>query len=172
MIETAKQQMYYNYTEQHFPSEEGPGASAFYKDEAGKIYHTYSTFGRGLEGCISAYNYLDIAPKGRNEENLPHPMAWVRHHDRYQDNYYDAAPAGASASAAAAASGTAMKSGSSCCAGDHPFIRPVNHTDRTAQEKPQPHRNSEAGALLSDQTSAWRERTGIFCAPTVPRFFR
>lgn len=118
--ETAKQQMYYNYTEQHFPSEEGPGASAFYKDEAGKIYHTYSTFGRGLEGCISAYNYLDIAPKGRNEENLSHPMAWVRHHDRYQDNYYDAAPAGASAAAAAAASGTALKSGSPCCAGEHP----------------------------------------------------
>ena len=118
--ETAKKEMYYNYALQHFPSEEGPGASVFYKDATGSIFHTYSTFGRGLEGGLVPYNYLDIAPKGRNEENLPHPMAWVRHHDRYQDNYYDAAPAGGpTAAAASAASAGRMKSAGSCCEGEH-----------------------------------------------------
>ena len=116
--EKEKKEMYYNYARQHFPSEEGPGASVFYKDAIGNVFHTYSTFGRGLEGCIGAYKYLDIAPKGRDEEQLPHPMAWVRHHDRYQDNYFDSAPAGTSTPAASAANGAGMKSAGSCCAAD------------------------------------------------------
>lgn len=77
--------MTYNYTKQKFPSEEGPGASVFYKDKTGAIYHTYSSYGRGLDIMIGAYNWLDIAPKGRDEEGLPFSMAWVRHHDRYED---------------------------------------------------------------------------------------
>jgi predicted dithiol-disulfide oxidoreductase (DUF899 family) len=81
--EKAKGEMYYNYTLQQFPSEEGPGASAFYKDEAGNIFHTYSTYGRGLDILIGAYNWLDMAPKGRDEDGLAYSMAWVRHHDRY-----------------------------------------------------------------------------------------
>ena len=117
--EVAKQQMYYNYTVQHFPSEEGPGASVFYKDAAGSIFHTYSTFGRGLEGGIMAYNYLDIAPKGRNEADLPHPMAWVRHHDRYEDTYFEVVPAGSSAAAGSTASAGGAKSAGSCCGTDH-----------------------------------------------------
>ena len=117
--EAAKKEMYYNYVVQNFPSEEGPGACVFYKDATGNVFHTYSTFGRGLEGGLMAYNYLDIAPKGRNEEALPHPMAWVRHHDRYQDNYYDAAPASVSTAAASAASTGGVKSAGSCCAGEH-----------------------------------------------------
>ena len=117
--ETAKKEMYYNYVVQNFPSEEGPGASVFYKDATGNVFHTYSTFGRGLEGGLMAYNYLDIAPKGRNEEALPHPMAWVRHHDRYQDNYHDVAPASGSTAAASAASAGGVKSAGSCCAGEH-----------------------------------------------------
>jgi predicted dithiol-disulfide oxidoreductase (DUF899 family) len=76
--------MTYNYTKQKFPSEEGPGASVFYKDRTGVIYHTYSSYGRGLDIMIGAYNWLDIAPKGRDEEGLPYSMAWVRHHDRYE----------------------------------------------------------------------------------------
>lgn len=79
--------MTYNYTTQKFPSEEGPGASVFYKDKSGAIYHTYSSFGRGLDIMIGAYNWLDIAPKGRDEEGLPYSMAWVRHHDRYEDGH-------------------------------------------------------------------------------------
>jgi len=75
--------IYYNYELTEFPSEERPGASVFYKDAKGDIYHTYSTYGRGLDILLNPYNFLDMAPKGRNEEGLPYPMAWVRHHDRY-----------------------------------------------------------------------------------------
>jgi predicted dithiol-disulfide oxidoreductase (DUF899 family) len=53
----------YNFGTQRFTEVEGPGASCFIKDEAGDIFHTYSSFGRGLDGMINAYNWLDIAPK-------------------------------------------------------------------------------------------------------------
>ena len=72
-----------------FPSEERPGASVFYKNNAGEIFHTYSSYGRGLDIVIGAYNLLDLAPKGRNEAGLPWPMAWVRHHDRYDGAVID-----------------------------------------------------------------------------------
>lgn len=85
--ENAKRKVYYNYEMTDFPSEERPGASAFYKNAAGEIFHTYSTYARGLDILIGAYNWLDIAPKGRNEEGLAHGMAWVRHHDRYGDGH-------------------------------------------------------------------------------------
>jgi predicted dithiol-disulfide oxidoreductase (DUF899 family) len=75
--------VYYNYAMQQFPSEERPGASVFYKDGAGNIFHTYSTYARGLDILIGAYNWLDLAPKGRDEDGLKHGMAWVRHHDKY-----------------------------------------------------------------------------------------
>jgi predicted dithiol-disulfide oxidoreductase (DUF899 family) len=73
----------YNF-ETEFPGEERPGASVFYKNGAGEIFRTYSTYSRGLDILIGAYNYLDLTPKGRDEEGLKHGMAWVRHHDRYQ----------------------------------------------------------------------------------------
>jgi predicted dithiol-disulfide oxidoreductase (DUF899 family) len=85
--EVAKREMYYNYEMQEFPSEEGPGASVFCKNGAGGVFHTYSTFGRGGDMLIGAYNYLDLVPKGRDEDALPFTMAWVRHHDRYSDGY-------------------------------------------------------------------------------------
>jgi predicted dithiol-disulfide oxidoreductase (DUF899 family) len=81
--ELAKDQVYYNYGLQKFPSEERPGTSVFCKDEADNILHTYSSYARGLDILIGAYNWLDLAPKGRHEDGLAHPMAWVRHHDRY-----------------------------------------------------------------------------------------
>ena len=59
--------------------------SVFYKNEKGEVFHTYSTYGRGLEDLLGVYTFLDRVPKGRDEEALPHPMAWVRHHDRYSD---------------------------------------------------------------------------------------
>ena len=65
------------------PGEEAPGASVFYKNEAGEIFHTYSTYARGLDILIGTYNFLDLAPKGRDEDGLPFTMEWVRHHDRY-----------------------------------------------------------------------------------------
>ena len=79
----------YNYELTEFPSDERPGASVFYKNSAGGIFHTYSTYGRGLDIFIGAYNFLDVAPKGRDEEGLKWSMAWVRHHDRYEDAVID-----------------------------------------------------------------------------------
>lgn len=74
----------YNYAMQSFPSQEAPGLSLFYKDEAGEIYHTYSTYGRGVEAMMGTYHLLDLAPMGRDEQDLPYTMAWVRHHDLYE----------------------------------------------------------------------------------------
>jgi predicted dithiol-disulfide oxidoreductase (DUF899 family) len=90
--EIAKGDVYYNYAMQKFPSEERPGTSVFCKDQAGKVFHTYSSYGRGLDILIGAYNWLDLMPKGRDEEGLPHGMAWVRHHDKYIDGQIAGAP--------------------------------------------------------------------------------
>ena len=76
---------YYNYGHNKFPSEEGPGISVFYKDDSGDIFHTYSAYARGAEPLLGVYGYMDLAPMGRNEDSLSFPMAWVRHHDRYDD---------------------------------------------------------------------------------------
>jgi predicted dithiol-disulfide oxidoreductase (DUF899 family) len=108
--EVAKHEMYYNYVMQEFPSEEGPGTSIFYKDPAGKIFHTYSSYGRGLDMMIGAYNWLDVAPKGRDEDALAYTMAWVRHHDRYGEGRLVDQKAQVESPKAA---------DSSCCAGDH-----------------------------------------------------
>lgn len=59
------------------------GVSVFYKDRNGDIFHTYSAYGRGIDMFNTAYHYLDIAPKGRDEDGLKFTQAWVRHHDRY-----------------------------------------------------------------------------------------
>ena len=74
---------YYNYGTSEFPREEAPGTSVFYKDGTGDVFHTYSSYARGGEAFLGVYNYLDLVPKGRDEAELPWPMAWVRHHDRY-----------------------------------------------------------------------------------------
>jgi predicted dithiol-disulfide oxidoreductase (DUF899 family) len=79
----------YNYEMTTFPSEERPGASVFFKNEAGQVFHTYSTYGRGLDILIGSYNFLDLAPKGRDEAGLEWSMAWVRHHDRYEGAVVD-----------------------------------------------------------------------------------
>jgi predicted dithiol-disulfide oxidoreductase (DUF899 family) len=95
--EMAKGEVYYNYVMQPFPHEEAPGISVFYKDDAGDVFHTYSTYGRGVEVMMGAYNLLDLAPKGRDEDNLNYTMEWVRHHDRYEPAPRAmAAPAGGS----------------------------------------------------------------------------
>jgi predicted dithiol-disulfide oxidoreductase (DUF899 family) len=78
-----KQTAEYNYVNGGFPSEEAPGLSAFIKQD-GAVYHTYSTYSRGLDILIGAYNFLDMAPKGRDEVGLSHGMAWVRRHDEYE----------------------------------------------------------------------------------------
>lgn len=82
--------VYYNY--QSFPAgplpvEEFPGVSVFVRRDDG-IFHTYSTYARGLDILIGAYNWLDLTFKGRDEEGLAHHMAWVRPHDRYDNDYH------------------------------------------------------------------------------------
>ena len=79
--EIAQGERAYNYTQR--PGEEMPGVSVFYKDDTGQLFHTYSTYGRGVEVMMGTYNLLDLTPKGRNEQELSHTMAWLRHHDRY-----------------------------------------------------------------------------------------
>jgi predicted dithiol-disulfide oxidoreductase (DUF899 family) len=88
--EKAGGKVFYNYEFiDSFPSEERPGASVFYKNPAGDIFHTYSTYGRGLDILIGTYHFLDLAPKGRDEDGLAWSMAWVRHHDRYDGAVVD-----------------------------------------------------------------------------------
>jgi predicted dithiol-disulfide oxidoreductase (DUF899 family) len=92
--EMAKGEVRYNYSMRRFPSEEAPGVSLFYKDEAGEVFHTYSTYGRGVEVMMGTYNLLDLTPKGRDEHNPEYAMDWVRHHDRYeQGSRHEPAPA-------------------------------------------------------------------------------
>src|SRR5215469_798426 len=65
-------------------NQEAPGISVFYKDESGTLHHTYSCYARGLDMMNTAYHYLDLVPKGRDEGGLDFTMAWVRYHDKYE----------------------------------------------------------------------------------------
>lgn len=60
------------------------GVSVFYKNAESRIFHTYSCYTRGLDMLITAYHYLDLLPKGRDKAELRFPIAWIRHHDRYE----------------------------------------------------------------------------------------
>jgi len=78
-----KGEMIYNYRPGGFSGEEAPGISIFYKNEQGEVFHTYSCYSRGLDMLNGAYHYMDLAPKGRDEDDLPYTMAWLRRHDQY-----------------------------------------------------------------------------------------
>jgi predicted dithiol-disulfide oxidoreductase (DUF899 family) len=80
--EEKKGKVYYNYATQEFVSDELPGLSVFYKDENGNVFHTYSAYARGLDILVGTYNFLDLVPKGR-DENPGSTMDWVRRHDEY-----------------------------------------------------------------------------------------
>jgi predicted dithiol-disulfide oxidoreductase (DUF899 family) len=83
----------YNYRDGYFPAEEAPGISVFCKDDAGDVFHTYSTFGRGVEVMMGAYMLMDLTPRGRDEGDGFYKMEWVRHHDRYEaEKGYEKAP--------------------------------------------------------------------------------
>ena len=73
----------YNYEPKKGAMTDLPGISAFVKGDDGAVYHTYSCFSRGLDLMNPAYNYLDLTTLGRQEDNLPSPMSWVRLHDEY-----------------------------------------------------------------------------------------
>jgi predicted dithiol-disulfide oxidoreductase (DUF899 family) len=88
----AKGKTYYNYRVRETQDEgEASGFTAFYKDEAGNVYRTFSSYGRGAEELLGTYIVLDMMPKGRNETGPNHNLTdWVRHHDRYDaDGFVD-----------------------------------------------------------------------------------
>jgi len=82
--EVANGEITYNFGVRHLAREELPGVSVFFKDDAKDVFHTYSTYGRGVEVMMGTYNMLDLVPKGRGERDVGHKMEWVRHHDRYE----------------------------------------------------------------------------------------
>jgi len=81
--ELAKKKAFYNFISQDPRISEREGISVFYKDSSGKIFHTYSAYERGIDILNNTYNYLDLVPKGRDEDGYDFPMAWVRRHDEY-----------------------------------------------------------------------------------------
>jgi predicted dithiol-disulfide oxidoreductase (DUF899 family) len=84
--ELAQGKAFYNFElrELRYKVEETAGLSIFYKDAAGDIFHTYSCHARGDEGGLTTYFYLDLTPKGRDENGPTFTLGdWVRHHDRY-----------------------------------------------------------------------------------------
>jgi len=72
----------YNYCAGPSSGREKPGLSVFEKD-SGAIFHTYSTYARGLDNLNPVYQTLDLTPRGRDESGLPYPQDWVRRHDEY-----------------------------------------------------------------------------------------
>jgi len=74
---------FYNYKKGNVGMSDREGASVFYKDEDGAIYHTYSTFARGIDALNGTYHFLELTPKGRDEAHSEDPQYWVRYHDQY-----------------------------------------------------------------------------------------
>jgi len=72
---------FYNYRRENPLSTQREGVSVFYKDDDGNIFHTYSTYKRGIDLLNTAYNYVDLGPKGRDEGGRS--QYWVRRHDEY-----------------------------------------------------------------------------------------
>jgi predicted dithiol-disulfide oxidoreductase (DUF899 family) len=73
----------YNYVAGDPGMPEREGISVFYRDAAGSIFHTYSAYARGIDMVNSAYQFIDLTPKGRDEAGHDNPQFWVRHRDRY-----------------------------------------------------------------------------------------
>jgi predicted dithiol-disulfide oxidoreductase (DUF899 family) len=83
--EMARGEAMYNFAQSRVSVDELPGISVFYKNDQGEIFHTYSAYARGVDMVNGAYQYMDLAPKGRDEDALPYSMAWLRRHDQYDD---------------------------------------------------------------------------------------
>src|SRR5919109_1455592 len=86
--EFAKNEAFYNYSvyaPRKANTADREGVSIFYKDPAGRVFHTYSAYARGIDMLNVAYNYLDLVPKGRDEAGHDFPQFWVRRHDEYND---------------------------------------------------------------------------------------
>ncbi|HXQ30079.1 MAG TPA: thioredoxin family protein [Gemmatimonadales bacterium] len=74
--------MVYNYEPTDAGGRDREGLSVFYQSPDGTVFHTYSCYARGIESLNGTYHFLDLVPKGR-DENPDDPQSWVRHHDRY-----------------------------------------------------------------------------------------
>jgi predicted dithiol-disulfide oxidoreductase (DUF899 family) len=81
--ELARGEAYFNYTRSDPGMPDREGISVFYKDQSGDVFHTYSTYARGIDMVNGAYHFLDLVPKGRDEAGHDNPQYWVRHHDKY-----------------------------------------------------------------------------------------
>ncbi len=75
--------VFYNYATQKMNMADREGVSVFYKDSSGTVFHTYSAYARGIDMLNTAYHYVDLVPKGRDEGDSP--QSWVRYHDSYKD---------------------------------------------------------------------------------------
>jgi len=73
----------YNYRPRQRTTSEEVGVSVFYRNPDGEVFHTYSCYARGVDMLNGAYHYLDLVPKGRDEDGLRFTMEWVRRHDEY-----------------------------------------------------------------------------------------
>ena len=76
--------VFYNYSKTKMPMEDREGVSVFFKDARGAVFHTYSSYARGIDMLNGAYHFLDLVPKGRDEDSLEFTQSWVRYHDRYE----------------------------------------------------------------------------------------
>ena len=83
-IKTSESYYNYKYQPRIYGDEEAPGISVFYRDENGDVFHTYSTYARGLDMVIGTYQLLDLVPKGRDEEAV-FAQSWIRRKDEYED---------------------------------------------------------------------------------------
>jgi predicted dithiol-disulfide oxidoreductase (DUF899 family) len=86
--EVAKKQGMYNFAVQDPLTTEREGVSVFYKDSEGHIFHSYSAYARGIDILNVAYHYLDLVPKGRDEDGHEFPQFWVRRHDEYDNKQW------------------------------------------------------------------------------------
>jgi predicted dithiol-disulfide oxidoreductase (DUF899 family) len=77
--------VFYNYKTSAMDMQDREGVSVFYKDAKGALFHTYSAYARGIDMLNGAYHFLDLVPKGRDEDGLDFTQAWVRYHDKYED---------------------------------------------------------------------------------------
>jgi predicted dithiol-disulfide oxidoreductase (DUF899 family) len=75
---------FYNFAIQPTPGTDAPGVSVFYRDQSGRVFHTYSAYARGIDLLNAAYNYLDLTPRGRDEAGQKNPQFWVRRRDEYE----------------------------------------------------------------------------------------
>ena len=81
--EVEKDEGFYNFRIGEIPADESPGVSVFYRDDEGVIFHTYSCYARGLDILNGAYQYMDLTPIGRNDQELSYTMEWLHRHDEY-----------------------------------------------------------------------------------------